>query len=136
MRKFLKFLKVDKDSIKKVSEDIFTMAEPKNLYEAMSYALYFAIKYNFNIYFNKNLFEIAKNSKDTILMLLAYLHDKKFNYSKREKAFIDLAKNLKNDIDEFWLFVYEVLTEKDLDDYWKEMKKNNVSFIKSDFIYS
>ena len=134
--KIFEVFKVDEVSIKKVSEDIFTMAEPKNLYEAMSYALYFAIKYNFNIYFNKNLFEIAKNSKDTILMLLAYLHDKKFNYSKREKAFIDLAKNLKNDIDEFWLFVYEVLTEKDLDDYWKEMKKNNVSFIKSDFIYS
>ena len=139
-RIFEKFnFNIDNNNIEKISKNIFEMAEPKGLYEAMSYALYFGIKYNFNI-FNDNLktlslYGIAENSKDTILMLLAYLHDKKFNKSKEEKQFIDLAKTIEkdNDIDKYWLFVYEVLTENDLRDYWKVMKKNNVSFIKSNF---
>ena len=35
----------------------------------------------------------------------------------------------KTEMDIFWLFIYEVLPQSDLRDYWKAMKKNKVSFL-------
>jgi len=33
------------------------------------------------------------------------------------------------EMDNYWLFIYEALPQSDLQDYWKVMKKNNVSFL-------
>lgn len=123
---------IDNNFIEKMSNDIFNLGQEKKLYEAMSYALYFSIKYNFKI--SDNLFLIVERNKDTIFMLLAYLHDLRFNNgSTNIRQYQRLAKSLIDDIDEYWLFVYEVLTSGNLKSYWKKMKENNISFIKDDF---
>lgn len=41
----------------------------------------------------------------------------------------------KQEFDRNWLFVYEVLTEMELNDDWKFIKRNHISFIKSEFQY-
>ncbi len=128
---------ISNNQIEKISKNIFKMANEKKLYEAMSYSLYFGIKYNFKV--EDNLFDLIDKNRDTILMLLSYLHDKKFLNSSKVfnkttigKKYKKLAYSLKDDIDEFWVFVYEVLTVGLLSDEWKVMKKEKVSFIKSD----
>ena len=129
---------VEKSEIEQISKNIFTMAQDKKLYEAMSYAVYFGIKYNFKI--EDNLFDVIDENKDTILMLLAYLHDKKFLNSSEDfnsttigKKYKKLAKSLQDDIDGYWLFIYEVLSVDQLKDEWKKMKEENISFIKNEF---
>jgi len=126
------------DELQKIAKNIYDMAHKKNLYEAMSYAIYFAIKNDFKI--QDDLYDMAESSRDTILMLLCYSHDKKFSSSRNfirttlGKKYKELAKELQSDMDEYWLFVYEVLSVGLLDREWKAMKKNNVSFIKDGFI--
>jgi len=123
---------IDKSYIEKISKDIFALGDEKKLFEAMSYALYFSIKYNFILI--KGLYEKVEKSNDAILLLLAYLHDKKFiHHSAPIKKYKKLAESLQEDIDEYWIFVYEVLSEALLTDEWNSMKKEKVTFIKSDF---
>ena len=130
---------IEVNRIEKIAKDIFNIGYKKKLFEAMSYAVYFSIKYDFKI--DDNLFDVAKNSYDSIFMLLAYLHDKKFSEVKKfnnsdiGKKYKELAKNLLDDIDEYWVFVYEILNKELLKNEWKVMKRNNVSFIKKNFIY-
>ena len=127
-----------------ISTNIFKLGIEKNIYEAMIYALYFALKYNFKI----KCKTIAKtnqiqNKEDCILMLLSYLYDKKYN--KDLKFYIDTAKSyiikttLKTEEiniidDEFWLFAYEVLrieSPKNLDKCidWKQLKNKKITFL-------
>lgn len=129
---------VESTHIEKIAKNLFKVGLDKKLYEAMSYSLYFAIKYDFKL--QDDLFEIIDDNRDTVLMLLAYLHDKKFlnsstNFNRTTigKKYKKLAEELQGDIDEYWVFVYEVLTVGKLQDEWKVMKKNSVSFIKDEF---
>jgi len=136
--KVFKIYKVEVNRIEKIANDIFNIGENKKLFEAMSYAVYFAIKYNFKLKYN--VYDIAEKNRDAVFMLLAYLYDKKlsktkdFNRSAVGKKYKELAKNLLNDIDEYWIFVYEVLTVGLLKDEWKAMKKAQISFVKNGFI--
>jgi len=34
-----------------------------------------------------------------------------------------------SDFDRYWIFLYEILSENDLIEDWKAMKKNNVTFL-------
>lgn len=129
---------IDKSKIEKISQDLFQVGDSKKLYEAMSYALFFSLKYHFLLI--DNLFEKVENSNDAILLLLAYLHDKKylnsssnFNRTTIGKKYRDLANTLKDDIDEYWIFVYEVLNSG-LCDNWQVMKKARITFIRSEFL--
>lgn len=130
---------IDESKIEKISQDLFQLGDSKKLYEAMSYALFFSLKYNFLLI--NNLFEKVENSNDAVLLLLAYLHDKKylnssinFNRTTIGKKYRDLANTLKDDIDEYWVFVYEVLTVGSLKNDWKQIKQADVTFIKSEFL--
>lgn len=123
---------VDVNDIEKIANNIFAIGKDKKLYEAMSYALYFGIKYDFKLI--DNLYEVIEKNRDTVLMTLAYLHDEKFiEHSRIIKQYKDLAKSLKDDIDEYWIFVYEVLTVGLLKEEWRVMKREGISFIKSEF---
>ncbi|MCE3038215.1 RNA-directed DNA polymerase [Helicobacter anatolicus] len=139
---------ISQEYIKKISLDIFSLGKEKRNYEAMSYALYFALKYNFKLKEELSLLEEAKREEDCILMLLCYLYDKKNDndieeYKKVAKQFITnqtLKKNGNITIldDEYWLFAYEVLLREDdkvLDQCidWKQLKNKNISFIKQEF---
>jgi hypothetical protein len=125
-------LSVSKDEIEEIAHNLFKMGVEKNISEATSYALYFSIKYDFKLC--DKLFESVKESKDCVLLLLAYLHDKKYLRRPALKPYKDLAEILKvDDFDEYWLFIYEVFTKDRLTKYWKKMKESNVSFIKNGF---
>ncbi len=131
-KKIFEIFKIDTNRIKRISLDIFELGNKRKLFEAMSYALFFSLKYNFLL--KEELFEKVEYSNDTILLLLAYLHDEKFiNHSKVRKKYKILAKSLLSDIDEYWVFVYEVLKKSDLKDHWSIMKDKKVSFLKDDF---
>lgn len=123
---------VTKDDIEKIAKNVFIMCIEKKQYEAVSYALYFSIKYDFKI--DDDLFSIVDKNRDTVFMLLSYLHDLKFNnYNRYFKQYKALAKSLIDDIDEYWLFVYEVLPKSILKGYWKKMKEQEVTFIIDDY---
>jgi len=129
---------IDKTQIKNIAKDLFELGKSKKLYEAMSYALFFSLKYDFLL--TNDLYEKVEKSNDAVLLLLAYLHDKKylnsssnFNRTTIGKKYRDLANTLKDDIDEYWIFVYEVLNAG-LCDNWQVMKKEKITFIKSEFL--
>ncbi|MCK9473748.1 RNA-directed DNA polymerase [Sulfurimonas sp.] len=131
--KIFTIFSIDKSKIEKISQDLFQLGESKKLYEAMSYALFFSLKYDFLL--TENLFEKVENSHDAVLLLLAYLHDEKFiKHSKVTKKYKALARSLKDDIDEYWVFIYEVLTFGNLKSEWRQMKQANITFIKSEFL--
>jgi len=131
--KIFTIFSINKPQIEKIAKDLFELGDSKNLYEAMSYALFFSLKYDFLL--TENLFEKVEKSNDAILLLLAYLHDKKFiKHSKVTKKYKKLANSLKDDIDEYWIFVYEVLTFGSLKGEWRQIKKANITFIKSEFL--
>lgn len=132
------------EKIKQISDDIFKLGLKTKNYEAMSYAIYFSLKYNIKLD-HKNLLKEVKNQEDCIFMLLCYIYDKKYfkTNKKKFKGYEDIAKsfivqettNLEVLNDEFWLFAYEVLRSEnpvklDRCSDWKQIKDQNVSFIK------
>jgi hypothetical protein len=130
-------LKIDIGRIKKIANDIFEGGVKYNRFEAMSYAMYFAIKYNFQL--RDDLLDKVKLKEDCIFMMLSYLHDIKF-LRKIKPQYKDIAKEIQDDDfskDKFWLFIYEVLPKEDIKDTClRELKGSSktgkkVSFIKA-----
>ncbi|MDR2034671.1 MAG: RNA-directed DNA polymerase [Helicobacteraceae bacterium] len=121
---------INKDDIIKFTNDIFAYGIKRRNYEAASYALFFAIKYEFKI--EDISIEDIIESDNTVLMLLAY---KYFELSSDPISLKlkEVAEKLEKDkdIDRHWLFVYEALPESKLQEEWKAMKKAGVSFLKS-----
>jgi hypothetical protein len=124
---------IDPVYIKKIAQDIYAVGKEKLLFEAMSYAIYFGLKYDFSL--GNELIEDAENYHDCIFRLLAYLHDKKFHASTiNKRRYTTLAKDLYTlEMDEFWLFCYEVLPKSILASYWKKMKESSLTFIRDGF---
>lgn len=101
-----------------------------NKYEQVSYAIYFAIKYGFELPVNvKELID----ANDCILLTIGFLYFKKRDDKKAIKELKAYAKQLSSDVNEFermWIFAYEILPQSELKDEWKVLKKGKVSFIK------
>jgi len=116
------------EHIEAISNTIITLSFRKNLWEAACYAIYYALKYDFELDNLSNLSTKAIESDDCIFLLLAYLYEKKQGADLT--VYQDLAKEKLDDFDRFWLFVYEVLEESDLTEPFDLMKKSGVSFIK------
>lgn len=122
-------LQIEISEIQAVSQSLYDNNIMIKNYEGASYALYYSIKYKFDL---KNInFEDIKETGDCILFLLHYLYDKFINNKKDEKKHRDLAKEIVNrkDINRYWVYVYEVLTIGNLKDKWKNIKSNNITFI-------
>ena len=97
-------------------------------YEGVSYAVYFAIKYDVRI--NNIDVEDVINSPSCIMKILAYLYYKQNNRTDDIIQLENHANRLsKEDFERNWIFVYEVLSAKELSGDWKELKKAGVSFI-------
>ena len=64
---------------------------------------------------------------------MAFIYYKKNNLKSEVKQLKEYAKELivKDEMDQYWLFVYECLGQ--LTGEWSSMKKNKVSFLKSDY---
>lgn len=116
--------------IEKIINQIFEEYHPKMIFEATSYAIYWAIKFNLSIeslYVNE-----AIETDDAVFMVLTYEYFKKRNGSKEIKELKSFARDNLGDkiyFDQHWLFMYEVLTQKDLKNDWSALKKNGVTFI-------
>ena len=132
--------KVDKEEIKRFSDAIYQDAVKINDYESLCYAIYFAIKFDFELDAFDNDWSSVKdyvfNSKDCLLLVMSWIYFMKINRGKRDatqvKPFTELARKLKKtDMDRYWLFCYEVLTYGNLAGDWKKMKMADVSFIDS-----
>lgn len=122
---------IDKEEIKKYVNMIYEKYISRNNYEACSYALLYAIDSDIKI--NEIDVERIKESQDCILLLMTFIYCKK-NLKSEEKILKEYAKELEEDeIDQYWLFVYECLGEQQLKDEWKNLKKNKVSFLKSNY---
>jgi len=125
--------KIDKSIIKRIAQDIYAYGLKRKIYEACSYALYWAIKYDFDIEI-ATIKQNSINSLDCIFLLISYLYDKKQNKKSYLKEYKDLSKTLKrDDFDRYWLFIYETLPWTELTDNYRTMKKNGLTFIKPEF---
>ena len=126
---------IDKKTIHSIAKDIYIYGINRKVFEACSFAVYWSLKYNFEIEIEiGTLKEDSIKSLDCIFMMISYLHDKKHQKKKYLKEYKDHAKHLKNDdFDRYWLFVYEVLPWTELIDDYRIMKKNGLTFIKSEF---
>lgn len=103
-------------------------------YEAVSYAIYFAIKYDLRI--DKIESKEAILSDSCIFKLLSYIYFKKTNNKAEKKLMREHALSFKNDTEEFgknWVFIYEVLPKSELIAEFKSIKSANLSFLKDEF---
>jgi hypothetical protein len=125
--------KIDKNVIKNIAQDIYTYGLKKKIYEACSYAIYWAIKYDFELEIT-TIKQDSISSMDCVFLMIAYQYDKKHNRKAYLKEYKDLSKNLKrDDFDRYWLYIYETLPWTELADNYRIMKKNGLTFIKPEF---
>ncbi|WP_143824809.1 MULTISPECIES: RNA-directed DNA polymerase [Myroides] len=125
---------ISKDIIKNMAHDLYLYGSKKKIYEACSYAIYWAIKYDFKLEI-PTIKNDAIDSLDCIYLMIAYLYDKKHNKNAYLKEYKDLSKSLKtDDFDRYWLFIYETLPHTELSENFKALKKKKVTFIKNKFL--
>ena len=120
---------VERTMISKIARLLYEDGIRAKNYEAVCYALYFAIKYEFEI--NNHYFDDAKKSNHCLFLLFSYLYFKKNDDEEVVALCKEHARLLKeNEMDSYWLFIYEVLPEDEFRDEWNAMKKKKVTFIK------
>nr|WP_321453954.1 RNA-directed DNA polymerase [uncultured Carboxylicivirga sp.] len=122
---------VDKHQIKSIAIDIYILGMKKKNYEMCSYAIYWAIKYNFDLGIS-SLKSDALESMDCVFMLVAYLfHKKRRMNAEYLVPYFEKARELQGlEFDRYWVFIYELLGEDELSDFYKNMKRNKITFIK------
>lgn len=120
---------VNKTEISMFSNLLYSEGIKLKNYEGICYALYYAIKYGFQI--DEVDVDTAKNSNNCLFLLFSYLYYKQNQVHSKVKIYKEHAKSLRDtEMDTYWLFIYEALPKSELKDYWKEMKKNKVTFLK------
>lgn len=123
------------EQIEEFSQVLYDESMKLDNFEAAIYAIFFSLKYNFEI---KNV--AAKNAienEDCMLKIFTWLYLKENN---NENGLNDLEEHARalvegevneGEFDKYWLFLYEVLKAEDLPDEWRALKRANVTFIKS-----
>ncbi len=125
---------VGSSRIRKISTDLYEVGIKKRFYEACSYSIFWALKYDFKI--DKSIFADSLKSSDCIFMTLGFIYAKKCKDKNSIKEYRKKAKNLANtDFDRYWVFLYESLTQPNLTEDYKRIKKDKISFIKKEFKY-
>lgn len=128
---------VDKDEIRTFTDAIFSEGERLHNNEAISYAFYYALRYDFKI--KEVDYQRILDRGDCISMLLCYLYALKENHGYRNATVLKLFKNkakslIETDMDRYWLFCYEIQTKGNLHGEWKGLKEAGVGFIKPEFV--
>ena len=127
---------VNVDRIRVFSNMVYNQEIKNRNYDAICHVLYFALKYGFII--EALSAQDAIESDSCVFRLLAFLYFKKNMISSERAKLRDLATKLQIETGDFgrnWLFVYEALPQSELPIDWKELKNNNVSFLKKEFQY-
>jgi hypothetical protein len=123
---------VGSSRIKRISEDLYKVGIEKRLYEACSYSIYWALKFDFKL--NDKILEDSIKSYDCIFMTLGFIYAKKHKDKDSIKEYRKAAKKLATtDFDRFWIFIYEASTQPNLTGDYKRIKKDKISFLKSEF---
>ena len=96
--------------------------------EGVCYAIYFSLIFDFDIIGNncQNLISTG----DCLVLLFGWLYYRKRGGAEIAAFEAEALRISTTAIGRFWLFVYEVLGENDLNGDWQTMKKKGVSFIK------
>lgn len=125
---------VAKEIIKAIADDVYDIGKKRKIYEACSFSLYWALKYDFSL--RHNHIEDSIKSNDCILLLMSYLKAmKEQNKNNSKKIFKEKARNLMNEMDRYWLFVYEVLLKTELPEgEFRAIKGQKVTFIRSEYL--
>lgn len=122
------------DQIKEFSQVLYDESVKFDNFEAAIYAIFFSLKYSFEI-INISTEDAIKND-DCMLKLFIWLYLKKNSKEnemyKLEQHALDLIAEDQDDVefDKYWLFIYEALKDIDLPDSWKSLKREKVTFIK------
>ena len=128
--------KVSVEKIKDFTTSVYEQELSNKNYDGVCFALFFALKYGFTINSNYIKASEAENSHSCIFRLLALLYFTKNSIKSERKALINLASELiinNDDLENNWLFVYEALSQNELSDEWKALKKDKVSFLKEEY---
>ncbi len=125
---------VEKETIKAIADDVYDIGKKRQIYEACSFSLYWALKYDFPL--RHNHIEDSIKSNDCIFLLISYLKAlKENNKNDSEKLFKEKAKGLVSEMDRYWLFVYEVLPKDELPEGdFLTIKGQKVTFIRSEYL--
>lgn len=124
---------ITRERIKSISEDLYKIGIKRHRYEACAFSLYWSMKYDFSL--ESNYVEESIDSTDCLFMLLAYLKVKRKRNKEAKKKLKNKAKSLVDEIDKYWIFVYEALSKDELPiGEYRTLKKKNISFIKSQFL--
>lgn len=122
---------VSKDIISLISNDLYDTGMKRHIYEACCFSIYWSLKYDFKL--NKKIEEDSIGTGDCFFMLLSFLKVKKDSNKDAKNRLKAHAKSLLNDIDRYWLFLYEVLSKDDLTGDYKCLKNNGISFVRTEF---
>lgn len=124
---------VSDDDIERYANMIFDKYFEKNNYEACAYAILFVIDAKKEIR-RINLDDIIQ-AKDCVLLLLSLIYCKQNNWRSGVSKLQKFAKELRDnqEMEEYWLFVYECLGSGSLKDDWKPLKKAKVSFLEAEY---
>ena len=100
-------------------------------YEQAAYAIFFAIKYRFQL----ENFDVSSaiESSDSVFMLMAFYYAQKEGLTNEVKQLKATARQLAKDLptfDEHWIYLYEILPKSCLKADWVKLKENRVSFVK------
>lgn len=125
--------RVDNKKIGEYANLIFDKYISKNNFEACSYAILYAV--NSATELTRFNLKTIIDSKDCILLLLALIYCRKLNWRSGVDKLRQVAKAFisNNEMDQYWLFIYECLGYGLLTGDWSAMKKAKVSFLKSDY---
>ena len=121
-----------KTDIEDFSNLVFENAISTDNYEAAIYAIYFSLKYDFDI--QRIDIDTVLSNSNCLLKLFGFMYYNRHNDAIAVKELKKQAKELsENDFDEFWLFIYEALSCGMLKGEWKTLKRAKISFIKEEY---
>jgi len=124
--------KVKPNHIQPISENLISEGLKSQQYEMVSYGIFFAIHNKFRLKLGGYLDEIIE-SQDCIALTMAYLHQ--LNAGRSVVRFQRKALELQtSDLEQFWIFIYEVLSAQDLSGDYRNLKNQNVTFFKTDYL--
>ena len=125
---------IDVSEIAKFSNMLFKQEMKIKNYDAVCFSLFFAIKYGFEI--ESLSAQSAIDSDSCVYKLLAFVYFKKYGCESEVLLLVSHANDLKNideDFERNWLFVFEVLSQSELPRDWKQLKKQNISFLREEY---